>query len=155
MIKHCLLVLLAAGLISVAAPFAAAQDSQSTDQQIQGNGRWHHPQGNPAQRTHELAEKLDLTPDQQSKVMDIYQGEHTQLENLRQDNSNPQQDERAYQHDLRAKMMEIHKNTSSQIRAVLDATQQKKWDKMQAKREDWGHKGQAGSGDQQAPPPQQ
>jgi len=33
MMKQCLLVLVAAGAISIAAPFAAAQDSQSNDQQ--------------------------------------------------------------------------------------------------------------------------
>jgi hypothetical protein len=31
--------------------------------------------------------------------------------------------------------MEIHKSTDGQIRGLLDADQQKKWDEMQAKRE--------------------
>ena len=34
-------------------------------------------------------------------------------------------------------MMEIRKSGDAQIRALLDSTQQKKWDEMQAKREQW------------------
>ena len=55
------------------------------------------------------------------------------------------------------KMMDIHKSTDANIRALLDSTQQKKWDEMQAKREQWGQNRRHGSpdGDQQGPPPQQ
>lgn len=63
------------------------------------------------------------------------------------------------QQDRHSKMMDIHKTSSDQIRALLDSNQQKKWDEMQAKREQWmqnrrGGSPDAGSG-QQAPPPQQ
>jgi len=54
-----------------------------------------------------------------------------------------------------SKMTEIHQTSNTQIRALLDPTQQKKWDEMQAKHEQRGHKGGPGSGDQQGPPPQQ
>ncbi len=59
------------------------------------------------------------------------------------------------QDDRRAKMMDIHKATDAQIRGILDSTQQKKWDEMQAKREQrmQGHHPDADSN--QAPPPQQ
>jgi periplasmic protein CpxP/Spy len=154
MIKHYLLVLLAASVISIAAPFAAAQssnDSSPNNQQpAQGNGGWHHG-SDPAQRTQELTKKLKLTSDQQTKVQDILQSEHSQMETLHQDSSVSQQ-------DRRAKMMDIRKTGDTQIRALLDSTQQKKWDEMQAKREQWGgghHHGAPNGGDQQAPPPQQ
>jgi len=55
-------------------------------------------------------------------------------------------------------MMEIRKSTDAQIRGLLDSTQQKKWDEMQAKREQWGqnrHGGAPDGGGQQNPPPQQ
>jgi hypothetical protein len=55
-------------------------------------------------------------------------------------------------------MMDIHKTGDAQIRALLDSTQQEKWDEMQAKREQWGqghHHGPPAGGDQQAPPPPQ
>jgi len=155
MIKQCLLVLVAAGAISIAAPFAAAQDNpsqnspsqnQNKDQQPSQEHHRHHGM-DPDQRTQELTRKLKLTTDQQAKVKDALVSEHSQMESLHQDNSLSQQ-------DRRAKMMDIHKGTDTQIRALLDSTQQKKWDEMQAKREQWGSH-RHGGGDQQGPPPQQ
>ena len=151
MFKQCLLVLLAASLIAIAVPFVAAQDSPPSNQAGQGNGGWHHGPPDPAERTKELTKQLNLTSDQQTKVQDILQSEHSQMETLHQDSSLSQQ-------DRHAKMMDIRKTGDTQIRALLDSTQQKKWDEMQAKREQWGHNGQKGQpqgGDQPAPPPQQ
>ena len=55
-------------------------------------------------------------------------------------------------------MMDIHKNTDAQIRALLDSNQQKKLDEMQAKREQRmqnHHSGRPDAGsDQSGPPPQ-
>ncbi|MGD0792163.1 MAG: hypothetical protein ABR920_10365 [Terriglobales bacterium] len=157
MLRKHLLILLAASLISIAALFAAAQspnDSPPNNQQSppsQDNGRWRHGPPDPAQRTQELTKKLNLTSDQQTKVQDIFQSERSQMESLRQDNSlSPQ--------DRHTKMMDIHKSSDTQIRALLDSTQQKKWDDMQAKRAQWGQNRRHGppdAGDQQGPPPQQ
>jgi len=153
MFKKCLLVLLAASLIAIAVPLVAAQDSpannsQSNNQQSPDKGGWHHGSPDPAQRTQELTKKLKLTSDQQTKVQDILQSEHSQMETLRQDSSGSQD-------DRHSKMMDIRKTSDTQIRALLDATQQKKWDEMQAKREQWGrgHHGSPNGSD--APPPQQ
>ncbi len=154
MLKQCLLVLVAAGLISMTAPVATAQDSPSNDQQSppsHENGRGHHGPPDPAQRTQELTKQLKLTSDQQTKVQDVLQSEHSQMESLRQDTSNSQQ-------DRHTKMMEIHKTSDSQIRALLDSTQQKKWDEMQAKRQQWmqdRHPGAGAGSDRQDTPPQQ
>ena len=152
--KQSLLVLVAAGLISIAAPFAPAQDSSPNDQQSQpsqGEGHWRHSPPDPAQRTRELTKHLKLTSDQQAKVLEIFQSAHSQMESVHQDASVSQQ-------DRRAKMMEIHKNTDEQVRGLLDSTQQKKWDEMQAKREQWKENRHAppdsGSGQQAAPPQQ-
>jgi protein CpxP len=152
MLKQSLLVLAAAGLISMAVPFAAAQDSPSNTQQTpsaQDNGGRHHGRPDPAQRAAELTKKLNLTSDQQPKVLDALQSEHSQMESLHQDSSLSEQ-------DRHAKMMEIHKGTDAQIRGLLDSTQQKKWDEMQAKREQWmqGHHGGPDAGQQGAPPQQ-
>ncbi|MGA8541854.1 MAG: hypothetical protein WB566_20285 [Terriglobales bacterium] len=156
MLRKTLLIVLGASLISAAASFAMAQSSgqssndnpPSAQQPAPGNGGWHHGPPDPAERTQELTKKLKLTSDQQTKVQDVLQSEHTQMESLRQDTSMSQQ-------DRHSKMMEIHQNSDTQIRALLDSTQQKKWDEMQAKREQWGHGHRHGTGDQQAPPPQQ
>ncbi len=151
MLKQCLFILLAVSLISVAVPFAAAQDSSPNNQQSSAdNGRWHHGPPDPARRTQELTKKLQLTSDQQTKVQDILQSEHSQMESLRHDSS-------LSERDRRSKMMDMHKSTDTQIRALLDSTQQKKWDEMQAERGQWGHghHGAPDGGDHQGPPPQQ
>lgn len=153
MVKQCLLVIVTAGLISV----AAAQDTPANNQQAppsaQGNGNegWHHGAPDPAQRTQMLTKHLKLTSDQQAKVQDIFKGEQSQMAGLREDTTLSQQ-------DRRTKMMDMRKSTDAQVRAILDSNQQKKWDEMQAKREQWGEHRRHGapeSGDQQAPPPQQ
>jgi len=153
MFKQRLLVLIAAGAIAVAAPFAVAQDSPANDQAAppQANGGWHHGPMDPAQRTQELTKRLKLTSDQQPKVQEILQSEKSQMESLRQDTATSPQ-------DRRPKMMEIHRTSDSQIRALLDPTQQKKWDEMQARREQMMQNRRggppAGGSDQPAPPPQ-
>jgi protein CpxP len=152
MLKQYLLVLIATGMILIAAPFVAAQDSSSNDQSppAREGGRGHHGPMDPAQRTQELSKQLNLTSDQQTKVQGILQSEHSQMESLRQDTSQSQQ-------DRRGKMMDLHKTSDTQIRALLDSTQQKKWDEMQAKREQWmqnRHQGPPAGADQQGPPPQ-
>jgi len=83
-------------------------------------------------------------------VQEILQSEHSQMESLHQDTSLSQQ-------DRRTKMMDIQKSTHAQIRALLDPTQQKKWDEMLANREQWGqgHRHGAPTGGDQAPPPPQ
>lgn len=152
MLKQSLLVLAAAGAISIAAPFATAQDTPPADQQsqpAQEQGGWHRGPQDPAQRTKELTKRLNLTADQQAKVQDALQSQHSQMESLHSDTS-------LSQDDRWAKMMDIHKATDAQIRGILDSTQQKKWDEMQAKREQrmQGHH-PPDAGSNQAPPPQQ
>jgi periplasmic protein CpxP/Spy len=129
MVRKQFLVLAAAGLISLGT-FAAAQDSQSNDAPpppAQNNER-HHGMPDPAQRAAELGKRLNLNSDQQAKVQDALQSERTQMESLHQDSSMSRE-------DRRAKMMDIHKATDAQIRSVLDANQQKKFDQMVARRE--------------------
>src|SRR3984885_3230408 len=121
MFKQSIITLLAASIISIA-PLAVAQDAPSNNQpSAQENGGGHRGPMDPAQRTQELTKKLNLTSDQQTKVQQIIQSEHSQMESLHQDSSLSQQ-------DRRAKMMDIHTGTNSQVRALLDPNQQKKWE---------------------------
>ena len=159
MLKQWLPVILAAGLISTAAPLVTAQDqaappSSSNDQQAppaKGNGGWHHGAPDPAELTKHLTKQLNLTADQQTKVQTLFQSEQSQMETLHQDSTLSQQ-------DRHSKMMDIRKNTDTQVRAALDSTQQKKWDEMQAKRDErmQGHHNgpPSDSGQQASPPPQ-
>jgi Spy/CpxP family protein refolding chaperone len=89
-----------------------------------------------------LTKHLKLTADQQPKVLDILKSEQSQMESLRSDASTSRD-------DRRSKMMDIHKASDDQIRALLDSNQQKKFDEMQAKRERW----QGRRGGSTPPPP--
>jgi hypothetical protein len=139
MFKQCLLALLLAGLVYTVMPSAIAQDSGSSDQQSapagappeHGHGRGHF---DPAKRAEMIGKQLKLSSDQQSKVQDILKSEQSQMEGVHQDSS-------LSQPDRRAKMMDIHKTSNDQIRGLLDSDQQKKWDEMQARQEQWmqGH----------------
>jgi hypothetical protein len=135
MLKQPLLILAAASLISIAAPFATAQNnpsqSQLNDQQsqtAQDNGRRHHGPPDPVERTRELTKHLRLNSDQQTKVQDALVSQRSQMVSLHQDSSLSEQ-------DRRSKMMEIRKSTDEQIRGFLNSNQQRKWDAMQARRE--------------------
>jgi periplasmic protein CpxP/Spy len=132
MFKHSLLVLSLAGLIYAVpalAQSAAPDQSAPNAQQQQWHGRGDM---DPAKHTEMLTKKLNLTPDQQTKVQEIFKSEQSQMESMHGDSS-VSRDQR------HAKMMEIHKASGDQVRALLDPTQQKKWDEMQANREQRMH----------------
>ena len=143
MVKHALLALVVAGLLYTVSP-AAAQDNGTADQQAApaGGPEHGHRHFDPAKRTEMLTKQLKLNSDQQAKVLDILKSEQSQMESLHNDTS-------ASQDDRHAKMMEIHKASDEQIRGLLDANQQKKFDEMQSRRQQWqGHhqEGQAPNG---------
>jgi len=152
MLKRCLLVLMLAGLMYAITP-AFAQDASGNDQQAapsaapheHGPGRGHM---DPAKHAAMLAKRLKLSSDQQTKVEEVFKSEQSQMESLRSDTSvSPQ--------DRHSKMMDVRKSSNDQIRALLDPDQQKKWDEMQSRREDWmqGHQGSGGTPN--PAPPQQ
>ena len=143
MLKRSLLALTLAGLAYAITPLALAQYGNNGQQSTPAGEAAEHGPGHhhfdPAKRTEMLTKHLNLTSDQQAKVQDILKSEQAQMEKLHADSS-------VSQEDRRSKMMDIHKASNDQIREVLDANQQKKWDAMQAKREQWmqgHHHGQA------------
>ena len=125
LVQHWSLTLLLAGLVSVVPFSAVAQDSGSSNPQSAPAGAPEHGRGHgnfdPQKRTERLTKELNLTSDQQSKVLDIFKSEQSQMEKLRSDSSTPQE-------DRRSKMMEIRKTSADQVRGILDADQQKKFD---------------------------
>jgi len=151
MLKHYLLTLLLAALTCTLAGFAVAQDSGSAAPQSapagappEGHG---HRGFDPERRTEMLTKQLKLTADQQPKVLDILKSQQSQMESLHSDSS-------LSQTDRRAKMMDIRKASDDQIRSLLDSDQQKKWDEMLSRREQW--QGRRQGQDSGAPnPPQQ
>jgi len=115
---------------------AAAQDSGNNSQAPASAPQSAPARGpfDPAKRAEMIGKRLNLSSDQQTKVEGILKSEQSQVESLRADSS-VSLDER------RSKMMELHKSSSDQIRALLDPDQQKKWDEMQSRRGEWmrGH----------------
>jgi periplasmic protein CpxP/Spy len=142
MLKHCLLALLLAGLVYTATPAATAQDNGSNDQQsaAPAQSQYGHRHFDPQKQTEMLTKHLNLTSDQQPKVLDILKSQQSQMESLRSDTSLAPQ-------DRRSKMMDIHKTSNDQIRALLTPDQQKKFDAMQSRHEHWQNQGAAPSSD--------
>lgn len=138
MFKIRILALTLSCLVGMLTASAVAQDNSGNPPQSPPAGappeHWRgHGQPDPAKRTEMLTKQLGLTSEQQPKVLDILKAEQSQMEKLRSDSSTSQE-------DRRAKMMDIHKSTNEQIRALLNADQQKKWEEMQSEREQWqGH----------------
>jgi hypothetical protein len=143
MFKKCLLILTTAGALTIAAAFAAAKESQSNDQAggrsndqtsqtanpaHEHGCRHHNGSSDPARRSAELTARLNLTPDQQTKVLNTLQSESSQMQSVLQDTSISRE-------DCHSKMREIRTATDSQIQGVLDPNQQKQWDEMQTRRE--------------------
>jgi hypothetical protein len=88
----------------------------------------HNRMASPEQQLDHLSKRLKLTDDEKSKIMPILQDQAQQMQSLRQDTSMSPQ-------DRRAKFQQIHQNTMSQIRPILDESQQKKFDKMMKEQE--------------------
>ena len=135
MLKRCLFVVILSALVAAASVSVFSQDPQSNDQQsAPAGGQPEHGPGrhhlDPAKRTEMLTKQLNLTSDQQPKVLEILKSEQSQMESLRSDSS---------QDDRRSKMMDLRKASNDQIRALLDSKQQKKWDEMQSRHERQGH----------------
>src|SRR5215470_12537707 len=117
MFKQGLLALILAGAVYIA-PSALAQNSGTNDPRGSAAAPQHedgpeHGRFDPQKRTQMLTKKLNLSSDQQSKVQDILQSSQSDMEKVHSDSS-------LAQPDRRAKMMEIHKSTNDQIRAVLN-----------------------------------
>ncbi len=143
MIKQMLVALMLAGAISLVSASAIAQNGAGADPQGPPPGEEHrggHHHFDPEKRTEMLTKQLKLTSDQQSKVLDIFKTEQSQMESLHSDSS-------LSQDDRHAKMMDIHKTSDDQIRALLDTKQQKKWDGMQKEHGPWEGHPPGGPGD--------
>lgn len=93
-----------------------AQDpAKNTD----GPRRWQHQRGNHVER---LTRALDLTPDQQAKVKAIFEQAKPQIQAAREEG--------------RKKAQAIRENIQAQIRPILTAAQQQKFDAIQKARAD-------------------
>jgi Spy/CpxP family protein refolding chaperone len=97
---------------------------------FQGFGMRRHTRGQMPSvddQVKRMTTQLNLTDDQQAKVKPILEDQRQQMQQLRKDSS-LSQDEKF------GKMREVHEKASSQIKALLNEDQQKKFDEIQQKR---------------------
>ncbi len=140
-------------LCSVSLVLPALAQTGSTDgapppaqgQQGQRGGRG----GSPEQRLEMMTKELNLSADQQVKVKAILEDGRTKMMAARDPN--------ASREDQRAKMMELRKTESSNIKAVLDDGQKAKYDEMEKRQmermRDGGGPGGGGGRPAEGPPP--
>ena len=128
------------GLLFAALPTVAQEGGPG-----EGGGHGRRHMMSPEDRTEHLTKALNLNDDQKGKVLSILQDEQKQMEALRSDSS-------LSRDDRWAKMKEIHQNTNSQIKGLLDPDQAKKFDEMQQRMEQ--RREQRGNNNKEnAPPP--
>jgi periplasmic protein CpxP/Spy len=89
-----------------------------------------------------MTKQLSLNDDQQQKIKPILEDQRQQMQQLRNDSS-LSQDEKF------SKMRDVHEKASSEIKALLNQDQQKKFDEIQQKRRERWESRQGGSGDKE------
>jgi Spy/CpxP family protein refolding chaperone len=126
--------------LTICTGMAFSQDEQPTPPPAQGgemggHGGGHRQMPSVDEQLKHMTKKLDLTADQQPKIKAILDDQHAKMEALHNDSSMSREDKFP-------KMREIHENSATQIKAVLNEDQQKKFDKMQEEQHDrMGHQG--------------
>lgn len=97
------------------------------------------------QRLQMMTQQLNLTTDQQTQIKPILENESQQMQTLRQDTS-------LSQDDRMSKMKQIRQTSASQIKPILTADQQAKWQQMMSQQ---GHRGGGMGPGAGGPPPTQ
>jgi Spy/CpxP family protein refolding chaperone len=110
---------LTAVCVAILATISMANAQDPTTKDAGGNRHRHHKWGNSLEH---MTNTLDLTPEQQAKVRPIIEQAKPQIVAARQES--------------REKVKTIRDNIRSQIRPILTAPQQQKWDAIQKARED-------------------
>ena len=99
-----------------------AQMSQTPDQPNPGPRAV--PQPSPEQRLQRMTQQLGLTEAQQQKIKPLLESESQQMQAVQQDAS-------ISQPDKWTKTKQIRQSTTDQVKPILTADQQKKFDEMQ------------------------
>ena len=129
------------GTLAVAVVLGGATAYAQMGAPTGGDMHGQHQPMSSDQRLQMLTQQLNLSSDQQTQIKPILENESTQMQSLRSDSSLSQQ-------DRMSKMMAIRQNTSSQIKPILNAEQQTKYDQMMS------HQGHRGMNPQGAQSPQ-
>jgi protein CpxP len=78
---------------------------------------------NAEERLNNFAKEANLSDDQKTKLKDILEKEQAKMRELRQDTS-------ASREDRRSKTQDLRKETDAKVKALLNADQYAKWEKM-------------------------
>lgn len=120
------------GLILSAAP-VFAQSNQTAPATTQNDEAGpHHGERHgerDERRIEHMTKALNLTPDQVTQVKAIDASAHDQMRALHEDTATAPADKRA-------KMMAIHEDSTTKVRAVLTDEQKSKFDAMEARRKE-------------------
>lgn len=131
---------------------AIAQENQEQSPQGPPPGMGEHMGHRPmmpsvADRIKHLTQKLNLTDDQQAKLKPILEDQRKQMEQIHNDSSLSRE-------DRFSKMQQVRASSDTQIKAVLTADQQKKFDKMREEQRGhmrWGGQSPGGQKPEGAP----
>ena len=128
----------ACAIVALAFVFAVtptwSQENMGTPPGGMGRG---HMMPSAQERTDHLAKELNLSGDQKAKVLSIYQDEDKQMSALHSNEGGSRE-------DRWSKMQQIHQNTASQIKGVLNAEQAKQFEAMEKRMGEGHHMGGAG-----------
>jgi Spy/CpxP family protein refolding chaperone len=119
----------------------------------QGGGGGGRGRMSPENQLSMMTEQLNLTADQQPKVLAILQDSQKKMMDIRNSGADPQ--------DMRPKMMAVRQDQESKIKALLTDEQKTKYDAMMEQMQNRMRGGQGGNGaaggngGAPPPPPQQ
>ncbi len=120
--------------LSIGLGAALAQDEPSPNQEA-GQHMGRRPMPTVDDQVKHMTSKLGLSDEQQAKLKPILEDQRKQMEQIHNDSSLSRQ-------DRFSKMGEIRNSTDTQIKAMLNEEQQKKFDKMREERQShmrWNH----------------
>jgi periplasmic protein CpxP/Spy len=130
--------------LAIAVAIGGASAWAQTGEGMAGSMGGHGQPMSADQRLQMMTKQLNLTADQQEKIKPMLESQNQQMQALHQDTSLSQE-------DRMSKMRQIRQNTNDQIKSVLDADQQQKFQEMNSRH----GRGPGGPPPgQSAPPPQ-
>jgi Spy/CpxP family protein refolding chaperone len=126
--------------------------AQQQDEGKPGRGEGMHRMGppSPAEQTKRLTKELGLSQEQSTKIQQIFEAQQQKFQAERESLQNLSPEQR------RQQFMLSRQGVNSQIEAVLNDAQKKKFEQMQARWKDRrGREGHPPDGEQGPPPEQQ
>ena len=141
---YLLALLLAVPLVAGGVVAAQRQGVQGGPRGQMGRGGRRGPMS-PDERLKQMTKDFNLTTDQQTKIKPILEAEQKKMQDLMNDTSGDRE-------SMRAKMQEIQKDASKQVRDLLDDKQKEMFDKQEQERQQRMRDRRGGAGGPGGPP---